>query len=544
MPSKKYSIYIFLLFFFTNNQNAVSQPKQEWLSRYNGTTGSGNDEAMKIAIDDSGNVYVTGNSVGISSANDYVTVKYNSAGIEQWTRRYDGTADGEDYARGLVIDKSGNIIVAGHSMGNLDYDPVTIKYNPAGDVQWVQRYDKQHSNIGNKAKAIATDDSGNVYIAGTWEFDYLTVKYSAAGDERWFAPYNGTGNHIDIASAIAVDNAGNVYITGQSRADAVTINDDYATVKYNSSGIEQWSRRYAGPGGITSEDLASSIAVDKSGCLYVTGQSSNGLNVDWTTIKYTADGTERWVRRYDGTAKGNDYAYPLALDDSANVYVAGSISNGSNDDIGVIKYDSSGALQWVRTYNGSGNGNDFAMAIALDKSGGIYITGWAADSVHGLDYMTIKYNSSGVQQWIKSYNGTGNGDDHANSIAVDVKGNVYVTGASLDSADGLDFVTIKYSQSTGVREPQISIPDHFTLFQNYPNPFNPSTTISYQLPTSSHVTLKVFDLLGCEVASLVNEVKQPGIYKVNFIANLSSGVYFYQLKAGSFIEAKKLILIR
>ncbi len=89
------------------------------------------------------------------------------------------------------------------------------------------------------------------------------------------------------------------------------------------------------------------------------------------------------------------------------------------------------------------------------------------------------------------------------------------------------------------------LPEMFTLRQNYPNPFNPSTTISYRLPTQSNVMLKVYDVLGREVATLVNRVEQPGYKSVNFNANnLVSGVYYYRLQAGNLIDTKKLVLLR
>jgi hypothetical protein len=90
-----------------------------------------------------------------------------------------------------------------------------------------------------------------------------------------------------------------------------------------------------------------------------------------------------------------------------------------------------------------------------------------------------------------------------------------------------------------------SVPDKSELYQNYPNPFNPSTTISYQLPTQSHVTLKVFDVLGREVAMLVNGVEQPGYKSVTFDANgLANGLYYYCLTTGNFVQTKKLLLIK
>jgi hypothetical protein len=88
-------------------------------------------------------------------------------------------------------------------------------------------------------------------------------------------------------------------------------------------------------------------------------------------------------------------------------------------------------------------------------------------------------------------------------------------------------------------------PSMFSLSQNYPNPFNPSTTISYQLPANSFVTLKVYDILGKEVATLINEQKTAGKYSVAFdTPNLGSGVYFYTLRAGNYVQSKKMILAK
>ena len=90
-----------------------------------------------------------------------------------------------------------------------------------------------------------------------------------------------------------------------------------------------------------------------------------------------------------------------------------------------------------------------------------------------------------------------------------------------------------------------SIPSEYSLFQNYPNPFNPSTTITYQIPQTGFVTLKVYDILGREVATLVNEEKAAGNYEVQFTGNgLTSGIYFYQINAGAYFDTKKMVLLR
>ena len=97
----------------------------------------------------------------------------------------------------------------------------------------------------------------------------------------------------------------------------------------------------------------------------------------------------------------------------------------------------------------------------------------------------------------------------------------------------------------GTENTAIGIPTEFVLQQNYPNPFNPSTKISYSIPKSSFVTLKIYDVLGKEVMTLVNETKQVGNYEVEFNgSNLSSGAYFYRLESGDFKDIKRMVLIK
>jgi len=106
-------------------------------------------------------------------------------------------------------------------------------------------------------------------------------------------------------------------------------------------------------------------------------------------------------------------------------------------------------------------------------------------------------------------------------------------------------IKLKYDVTVDVDDPEMEQPVTFALEQNYPNPFNPSTTIKYQIPELSFVTLKVYDVLGSEVGTLVNEEKPSGNYKVEFNAtNLPSGIYFYQLRVGSFNQTKKMLLLK
>src|SRR5437773_1323406 len=142
--------------------------------------------------------------------------------------------------------------------------------------------------------------------------------------------------------------------------------------------------------------------------------------------------TQAWVARYNGPGNLDDGAHAIAGDSSGNVYVTGgSHGSGTDLDYATIKYDSAGQEQFVARYNGPGNGWDRAAAIALDSSANVYATGQSLGSGTGFDYATVKYDSAGQEQWVARYNGPGNGEDDAVAIASDSSGNVYVTGQSL-----------------------------------------------------------------------------------------------------------------
>ena len=128
------------------------------------------------------------------------------------------------------------------------------------------------------------------------------------------------------------------------------------------------------------------------------------------------------------------------------------------------------------------------------------------------------------------------------AIGTDTISALIVSGTDTTSIFRKAIVT--YINPTSVKESQIS-PDMFYLYQNYPQPFNPSTTIKFQVPTISFVTLKIFDALGREIAVLINEVKEAGTFEVEFDgSDLTSGIYFYTLKAGGYTNTKKMSLIK
>jgi uncharacterized delta-60 repeat protein len=422
-----------------------------WTNRYNGP-GNGSDYANAVAVDASGNAFVTGASTGSGSNYDYATIQYSGAGLPLWTNRYNGPANSDDYANAVVVDTSGNVFVTGNSLGNGGFfDYATIKYSGAGVPLWTNRYNGP-ADTDDQAYAAAVDPGGNVFVTGAstrsgGNYDYATIAYSGAGLPLWTNRYNGPANSDDTASAVAADASGNVFVTGYSGGSGG--DSYYATIGYSGAGVPLWTNRYIGPA--NGYNQANAVAVDASGNVFVTGYSYHGgANDEFATIAYSGAGAPLWTNRYNGPGNGANQAYAVAVDASGNVFVTGSSDgSGGGSDYVTIGYSSAGAPLWTNRYKGPGDYNG-AKAVAVDTSGNVFVTGISRGSGVYNDYATIKYSGAGVPLWTNRFNGTAGGDDWAVAVAVDASGNVFVTGYSATTLSGdYDYATIKYS-GTGV----------------------------------------------------------------------------------------------
>jgi len=290
-----------------------------------------NDLANGVATDSSGNFYVTGFTYqhldGNTSAGnaDLFVVKYNSSGTKQWTKQY-GTAR-YDEARGVATDSSGNVYVVGGTKGNLNgisnsgrTDAFVIKFNSSGTKQWTKKLGTWQNDLAN---GVATDSSGNFYVAGfTYKHldgntsagnsDLFVVKFNSSGTKQWTKQL-GTSKH-DRARGVVTDLSGNVYVTGDTYGglDGNTNAgyNDLFVVKYNSSGTKQWTKQL----GTSSTDLANGIATDSSGNVYVTGATYGGLdgntsagNSDLFVVKYNSSGTKQWTKQLGSSSRDYDY---------------------------------------------------------------------------------------------------------------------------------------------------------------------------------------------------------------------------------------------
>lgn len=404
---------------------------------------AGSGSGFQVAKDANGNAYAAGYVNRASgSGDDFVTVKYLPDGTVAWTNFYNGPGNGTDRAYGLAVDGGGNVYVTGESAGaGSGYDFATLKYLPNGTPAWTNRFDGP-SNGHDRARALALDGAGNVYVTG--EFitavagnNFATLKYLPDGTAVWTNTLNITRSAQDVNNALAVDGAGNVFVSAYPGPSSGNL--DWTVAKYLTDGTPVWTNHYGGSAG--GYDVVNALAVDAAGNLLVAGVSSDsGTGQNLAVVKYLPDGTPAWTNLYHGSA--DDVGSALVLDGAGRVFVTGRSQHPTLGwGLVTLGYQADGTPLWTNRYDGTGSGLDMATSIAVDNTGNVFVTGNSAGSGGGQDIVTLKYRPDGVPVWTNLFAGALNQSDNGASITVDAAGRVFVTGV----ADG-QFTTLAYWQ--------------------------------------------------------------------------------------------------
>jgi hypothetical protein len=377
-----------------------------------------------------------------------------------WTQQF-GTA-GRDYPEGVAVDEAGNVYVVGSTFGAFpgytnagtgeeSTDVFLRKFDPVGAPLWTRQFGTDSYDHGH---GVAVDSQGGVYVVGTVSgglpgqfhqgvMDGFIRKYDANGSVVWTHQF-GTWTD-DHAYEVTVDRSGNVYMTG-SAGDAFpaqigTGGPDAYLRKYNTAGVELWTRQF----GTNAGDSSNGVWVDADGDVYVAGDTS-GAFPGFTPIG-AAGSRDGFVRKYDpmgallwtsqfGTS-GSDSVTHVAVDASGNAYVVGMTGGaflgytaGGGLDAFIHSVDQAGVPRWTRQFGTPGL--DSFTGVFPDSSGNVYVAGavggsFAGQSAFGdVDGLVARYDQSGVVGWARQL-GT-SGSDVAQGLAGHADGNLRVTG--------------------------------------------------------------------------------------------------------------------
>ncbi len=424
---------------------ATGEPKWTNPARYDGPW-SDSDYATQLVVSPDGKtVFVTGTSIGYSAADyDYVTLAYDAeTGAPIWESRLHGYERSQLWTSRLVIDPAGEKLfltaTAVCSVGECVMPPSAFRCPQAlvaydtsnGSEAWFECREEPMQAGEFPAKLAVSPDGTRVFLAGTRHDpvtgdDYLTVAYDADGVEKWTSSFAKRGPDCLRAMTVSADGT-QVFVTGMTgrtraslaagrrgvvsvqRRDSMTrsatsIDDselwfNYATVAYDAaSGDEQWIAVYDGGLG-RGDDRAHGIAASPAGGLvFVTGRSESlDSGHDYATIAYdAADGTQRWVQRFDGPDSDYDSARGVMVSPNGrSVFVAGECWGERAADWTAVGYNAlTGEQRWVACYDGPLSHTDFCRAMAVSPDNGhFYVGGHSVGiSATGYDFTTNAYS--------------------------------------------------------------------------------------------------------------------------------------------------------
>ena len=454
----------------------------------------------------------------------------------------------------------------------------SLSYSQAPDIMWMKNYGESDWDLGNSVLQTA---DGGFFVAGRIGFipgqlstgDVWLIRTDPTGDTLWTKTYGGTSGR-DEAYSIQQTNDGGYIIAGETTSFGAGASDAFL-IRINANGDTLWTKTY---GGISEEYAVSIKQTSDNGFIIVGRTHSYGAgSTDVWLIRTNENGDTLWTKTF-GTA-GVDYGNSVNQTTDGGFIVIGrkmSFTSGTPD-LFLIRTDPDGDTVWTKSYNGPLSPYSLDIGIEAQQlpNGGFLIAGtadarlWLLRTDSNGDTLYTKIYSGGCNAMEPTSDGgfiiAGNNlliriNDEADTLWTKVQGTVSdITYSVSPTSDGGYIFTGRFnninntdvwlfrleSEILTAVEDGINNLQSFQLFQNYPNPFNPSTTIRFTISDFGFTNLKLFDVLGNEVATLVNEFKPAGSYEVEFnAASLPSGIYFYQLSAGNFIETKKLMLMK
>lgn len=371
---------------------------------------------------------------------------------EQWNYVLNGAGDGTEELFGMAVDATGNtILIATTDTGFLDYATVIIKIDPQGNQVWMSA--PNLNGPAGEPAAVLTDAGGNIYVTGSYDSpgnlssDIYVVKLDSAGNQLWASYYSSAGNVIDDAKGMLWDNAGNLIVIGETGSTVSTT--DALVVKYDTAGNQLWQSVYSNP--VNQQDQVAAAAVDADDNIYVCGNVyvDTSMYRDFQVFKMDSSGAVEWARTYNDSMNYGDQCAAIVVDGNGDIIVTGESTGWGPgypvNEIATIKYDAAGNELWITRYETSSS-TAIPNDITTDGNDNIYITGGAYDNTSKFDCITIKYDANGNEQWLKLIQGSLVDADGGEDILYD-DGKIYVAGYVENTATSYDALMAAYDEA-------------------------------------------------------------------------------------------------
>lgn len=435
-------------------QTTSIKPFLEW----NTTAGSQHDFQHSVVrskgLGGTTYYYVCGSTINASGNYDILVQKKNSAGQIMWSQTYNGLGNGHDYGTDVQISSGGSVYVCGTYYKNStdSNNAIIIKYNSSGTQQWTYTY----NGAGSRHDILTAMQLGGNSVVGVgsaWQgttnkYDILAARVDTNGSQVW----TQTWDYANLNDgAVNIFNKGTtVYVAGGAQSAATTYKYAVVSVKFSDGTI--LGSTVTG-GTAFGYDQVTDMQVDANGNMYITGGVNNtGTGYDYKTVKYDTALNVIWSAVYSGSGNYPDVASGIYLDSLGNVIVTGYTTTSSQGkNFATVKYNSSGTQQWVSTFNGSANSTDSATAI-VTLGTDIYVTG-ASNNGNSYDYFTVKYDASGNQKWGIGWNSTPSYSDRAFAIATDTLRRIVITGQTQEGPTSYSYMTICYAELSTIVPP-------------------------------------------------------------------------------------------